>query len=83
MENKINRFIVLPGLRGVGKTTILYQLYDYLIKEHNILPNQILYLSCEDLNSLTDCNILQTINIYLKDHHDATLRTLNKKKYSF
>ena len=78
-----NRFFILPGLRGVGKTTILYQLYDYLIKEHNILPNQILYLSCEDLNSLTDCNILQTINIYLKDHHDATLRTLNKKKYSF
>lgn len=28
-----NRFIVMPGLRGVGKTTLLFQLYDCLIDE--------------------------------------------------
>ena len=28
--NNVNRFIVLPGLRGVGKTTIPFQVY------HNI-----------------------------------------------
>ena len=26
--NNVNRYIVLPGLRGVGKTTILFQVYD-------------------------------------------------------
>ena len=32
-KNTENRFIVMPGLRGVGKTTILFQLYDYLLNE--------------------------------------------------
>ena len=31
-----NRFIMMPGLRGVGKTTILYQLYEYITKEKGI-----------------------------------------------
>ena len=36
--NNVNRFIVLPGLRGVGKTTILFQVY------HNIarIPQHLL-----------------------------------------
>ena len=29
----INRFLVLPGLRDVGKTTILFQVYEYLQKK--------------------------------------------------
>ena len=40
-----NRYIILPGLRGVGKTTLIYQIYEYLLKEKNIKQNQILYLS--------------------------------------
>lgn len=24
-----NRFFIMPGLRGVGKTTIMYQLFNY------------------------------------------------------
>ena len=30
------RFYIMPGLRGVGKTTILFQLYDYLINTRKI-----------------------------------------------
>ena len=29
-----NRFIIMPGLRGIGKTTILFQIYEYLRKEN-------------------------------------------------
>ena len=43
-EKYANRFIVIPGLRGVGKTTILYQTYEYLFKEKNIPLNNILYI---------------------------------------
>ena len=32
--NELNRFIVLPGIRGVGKTTLLYQAYYYLLNEN-------------------------------------------------
>ena len=45
--NNQNRFIVMPGLRGVGKTTILLQLYEYLIK--NDVPNSdILYFDVNE-----------------------------------
>ena len=33
----LNRFLVLPGLRDVGKTTILFQVYEYLLKNNNII----------------------------------------------
>jgi hypothetical protein len=39
--NNVNRYIVLPGLRGVGKTTILFQVYDYLLNQKNINPEEV------------------------------------------
>ena len=59
--NNLNRYFVLPGLRGVGKTTLLYQTYDYLLKEKQVPANQVLYFSCETLNKLTQCDIFETI----------------------
>ena len=47
--NNINRFLVLPGLRDVGKSTLLFQVYDYLLNEKNISPQNILYFSCDRL----------------------------------
>ena len=73
-----NRFIVLPGIRGVGKTTILFQIFEYLLKEKNITNNQILYISCEVVNNLTNCNIREVIEIYLKNHFNRNLRTIEK-----
>ena len=37
-EDTSNKIVVLPGLRGVGKTTLILQLYEYLMKEKNIPP---------------------------------------------
>lgn len=31
--NEINRFLILPGIRGTGKSTLLYESYNYLVKE--------------------------------------------------
>lgn len=73
------RFIVLPGIRGVGKTTLLFQTYNYLLKEKNVPYNQILYLSCDDVNDLTNCSIREITEIYLKNHHDTNIRLLEKK----
>ena len=56
----------MPGLRGVGKTTILFQLYDYLTTTRGINPNQILF----DLDRLKDqgeFNILDYIDLFIKD----------------
>lgn len=77
--DNINRYFVLPGLRGVGKTTILYQTYEYLLKEKQIPANQILYFSCETLNKLTQCDIFETINQFITEIHQNNLMTLNKE----
>lgn len=79
--NNINRYLVLPGLRGVGKTTILYQTYEYLLKEKQISPNQILYISCETLNKIIKCDILKTVEQFVSEIHQSPLRTINKELF--
>ena len=76
--DEINRFIVLPGIRGVGKTTLLYQAYQYLLNDKHILPEQIIYLSCDDLNNLVDCNIREIVDIYLNNQFNTNLRLLDR-----
>ena len=77
--NNVNRYIVLPGLRGVGKTTILFQAYEYLINQKNVNPNQILYFSCEELNKIEDCDIYDTSKYYLKEFHNSSFQTVDEK----
>lgn len=74
----LNRFFVLPGLRGIGKTTLLYQVYDYLLNNKNINPKNILYMSFESLNDIIECNIRETVEIYLKNFHNTNLSLLNQ-----
>lgn len=79
--NVLNRFIVLPGIRGVGKTTLLYQAYYYLLNEKHILPEQIIYISCDDLNNLVECNIREIVDIYLNNQFNTTLRLMDKELF--
>lgn len=82
-EDTSNKVIVLPGLRGVGKTTLILQTYEFLLKEKNIPPNNILYVSFDDLNDLVDCNIRQMVEIYLKTIFNTNLRNLKEKVFIF
>ena len=82
-ETTNNRYFALPGLRGVGKTTLLYQTYEYLFKYKNIRPNQILFISCENLNDVTDFKIIDVVKQFLETYHNTTLRRLDKKIFLF
>jgi len=62
-NEKINRLIIMPGLRGTGKTTLLYQLYLYLIRKKNITRERILFISVDDLKSL-NYDLRSCIEIY-------------------
>lgn len=75
------RFIVLPGLRGVGKSIMIFQIYDYLIKEKNVSPDNILYLPCDDLYKTLNCDIKKTIEVYIKNQFNASLRLLQEKVF--
>ena len=62
-NKKINRLIIIPGLRGTGKTTLLYQIYLYLIKRKNVSRERILFISVDDLKSL-NYDLRSCIDIY-------------------
>ena len=77
------RFLMMPGLRGVGKTTILYQLYEYLTKEKNVNDRNILYLNIDDLKSAYDVGIKEVFDMYLEDVHQCIPAGLDEKVFLF
>lgn len=77
------RLFVLPGLRGVGKTTLLFQAYEYLLKEKDIPSSDILYISCDELNALGDVNLNEVIEDYLQNIHNTTPSLLDKQVFIF
>ena len=42
------QIIVIKGIRRVGKTTLMYQIIDYLIREKEVNPFHILYFSFDE-----------------------------------
>ena len=82
IKDYYNRFITMPGLRGVGKTTILFQLYEYLIL-NGIDNSNILYLDVHELTNFFDLSIYDVINIYLQNIHETNLANLDKKIFIF
>ena len=77
-EENINRFLVLPGLRDVGKTTILFQTYEYLLNEKNINSQNILYFSCDQLKRTGDADIFDVVNYYCETFHNSIIETLSQ-----
>lgn len=65
-QDTYHRIISLPGLRGVGKTTILFQIYDYLLNK-GVDNQQILYLNTEQLMGLPNADILKASEIFIKN----------------
>ena len=78
-KNYYNRLLMIPGLRGVGKTTLLYQIYNYLTNEKGIDPEDILYINVDDLKSSIDTDIKTVTELYIENVHETIPITLNKK----
>lgn len=75
------RFISLPGLRGVGKTTLLFQLYDYLINEKGIENDNILYFSTDNLKDYLGGRISETVYTFISEIHNKTPVTLEENLF--
>ena len=76
-----SRIIVLPGLRGVGKTTLLLQLYKYLTLSKQIEQERVLYFSADELKEYIGANISDIIKILVEDIFKTSLVDLNKKLF--
>jgi hypothetical protein len=73
-----NRFIIMPGLRGVGKTTLLFQLYDYLTNEKGIEQDRVLYMSTDHLSEYLGGKIIDAVDVFIGEVHQKTPATLDK-----
>ncbi|RAP49442.1 MAG: hypothetical protein BZ138_07665 [Methanosphaera sp. rholeuAM270] len=78
-EEYNKRFIAMPGLRGVGKSTIIYQIYDYLINNQNIDNNNILYLDVDELTSNYNTRIQDVFDIYIEYYQNTIPTALEEK----
>jgi len=83
MEKKGHNFIVMPGLRGVGKTTILFQLYDYLLNEKKINYKNILYLTMDHFVKNFNSDLLTLVDRFLESFHQTNQVSLDKKLFIF
>ncbi len=62
--NSDSRWIIIPGLRGVGKTTILAQLF--LNHYHEVGPQRILYVSLDDVVNVLGSSLNEVLEAYEK-----------------
>lgn len=78
-----NRFLVMPGLRGVGKTTIIFQLYDYLINDKKIASDRVLYLSADELTVYLRSRIIDVVDVFIKKVHRSSAVKLEEPLFIF
>ncbi|NYB26508.1 MAG: ATP-binding protein [Methanobacteriaceae archaeon] len=76
-----DRFIIMPGLRGLGKTTILLQIYDYLINEKKIKQNRVLYLSVDELRAYFGGRLIDVIDVFVNEIHGTSLVDLDEEVF--
>ncbi len=76
-----NRFVVMPGLRGVGKTTILFQIYEYLRDDKKIEQDRILYLSTDELKVYLGARITEVIDVFIDEVHQTSPVNLDKELF--
>lgn len=61
--NPDQRWIIIPGLRGVGKTTILAQIYFHFLNKP--VDNQhIIYISLDEVTNLLDLSLKDVLEAY-------------------
>ena len=61
------RIIILPGLRGVGKTTILLQLYNFLTKNKGLKEEKVIYFSTDELKDFIGSSISEMLNVFFDE----------------
>lgn len=78
----LERWLVLPGLRGTGKTTLLFQIFDYL-RKRGVHAQNILYLPMDDVKNFLGVGVREAISHYIENIKRTTLVELEEKIFIF
>jgi len=73
------RIVAIPGLRGVGKTTLLAQVFMSLYKQH---PENLLYISADQISNVLGSDLDETFEEYQKIL-GSSLEALDKRVFVF
>ena len=76
-ENRLN---VMAGLRGVGKSTLLFQTYKYLT-DSGVDKYRILYIPADEMKTINESNLLDLINVFVEDIHHRYPATLDEELF--
>lgn len=79
LGNISKRLVILPGLRGVGKTTLVFQMYDYLKNQKKIEQDRILYFSTDELKAYLGKKILDVVDMFIQEIHKTSPTYLEKE----
>jgi len=75
------RIIILPGLRGTGKTTMVLQLYDFLVNESKFPEERVLYFSTDELKEYLGVSVSEMLEVYFEDVIKSTPVFLKEKVF--
>lgn len=83
LGNISKRLIILPGLRGVGKTTLVFQIYEYLKNQKKIEQDRLLYFSTDELKAYLGKKILDISDTFIQDIQKTSPIHLDKEVFIF
>ncbi len=71
------RIVLMPGLRGVGKTTLLFQTYEHIRENHE--NAEIIYLSLDVVAKQLNSSLQECLEVYETKILNSALENLDKK----
>ena len=78
-DSENERLILLYGLRGIGKTTLFFNLYEEIRKKFD--KEQVLYLSCDQLKSFTGSSLAEAFRVFIEQIHNESMSGFEKKLF--
>lgn len=69
--------LLMPGLRGTGKTTLLFQLY--LHYRDRLQPGNIIYLECDRITGVINTTLPEVLKVYEEKFLRTDLERLDEK----
>jgi predicted AAA+ superfamily ATPase len=72
------KIILVPGLRGVGKTTTVLQLYLYLVGEMKRPQERVLYFSADEATDYLGVGIYDAVSVFVEDILNTSLLTIDE-----
>lgn len=71
------RIILMPGLRGTGKTTIMFQLYN--LYKTRFDPGNILFLECDRITEVINTSLSDVLRVYENKVLKSDFESLDEK----